>query len=230
VDRVAAYTGTRERLLALGRTLDETDGDITVPACPQWTVRDMYAHLVGINADALGGRLEGVAEDWWTQRQVDDRADRALTEILDEWDDIGPSFLAVLSPDGTPPELVLDAWTHEQDVRGAVGRPGGPSAGSTREHAVLMSGWATSSVTSSGLEPLTIVLDGAASGDDLHDRTLTVGAHEFLRGAFGRRSRGQLQRWDWAGIDDVEPYVDALLIFGVADRDLVEPPPPDSAF
>jgi uncharacterized protein (TIGR03083 family) len=213
-------------LLTLGRSLGETDGATRLPTCPEWTVRDVYAHLVGINADALAGRLEGVAEDWWTQRQVDERAGRTLAEIIDEWDEIGPDFLAVLGPETTPPPLLLDSWTHEQDVRGAVNAPGGPPAEATRDHAVLLAGSQVDGFGARGLEPLAFRF-----GDELvsrgEDATVTVDVHphEYLRGAFGRRSRRQIRAWDWHGTTDVDPYIDAILVFGVATDDLIEAPP-----
>ena len=226
VDRVEAYTDTRARLLALGRQIDDATAATRLPSCPEWTVREVYAHVVGINADALAGRLDGVAEDWWTQRQVDERADRTLAEILDEWDEIGPGFLAVLTPGTTPPELVLDAWTHEQDVRGAVHVPGGPSAEVTRDHASAIAKAHIGAVHALELAPLDIRLgDAVVSRGDDATVTLVVDPHEYLRGAFGRRSRRQICAWDWRGTDDAEPYVDPMLVFGIATEDVIEPTP-----
>jgi uncharacterized protein (TIGR03083 family) len=226
VDRVEAYADTRARLLTLGRTLGESDGATRLPSCPDWTVKDVYAHLVGINADALAGRLDGVAQDWWTQRQVDERAGRSLVEILDEWDEVGPQFLAVLGPDTTPPPLLLDSWTHEQDIRGALNASGGPPAEATRDHAVLL---ATSQVEGMGaleLDPLAIRFgDELVSCADDAAVELAVHPHEYLRGAFGRRSRRQIRAWDWRGTDDTDPFIDAILVFGVATDDLIEASP-----
>jgi uncharacterized protein (TIGR03083 family) len=223
MDRAVAYRDTRQRLLDLAR---EVGDDATpVPACPGWTVKDVYAHLVGINADALSGRMEGVAQDWWTQRQVDERADRSLDEVLAEWEEIGPTFLSVLAPDTTPPELILDAWTHEQDLRGALGRAGGSGAAATREHAVIMARGTASRITSHELAPVNVCLDGVSLSDERGDGALVVTSHEFLRGVFGRRSRRQLRAWQWEGIDDVDPYIDAMLQFGQAEQDIVETEP-----
>jgi uncharacterized protein (TIGR03083 family) len=226
VDRVEVYTETRARLLTLGRSLDDTAAATKLPTCPDWTVREAYAHLVGINADALCGRLEGVAEDWWTQRQVDERSDRTLAEILDEWDEIGPSFLAVLQPDTTPPQLVLDAWSHEQDIRGAVHVPGGPQAEVTRDHAELIARSHVRAVNTCDLDDLDIRFDDfVVSRGDHAVVLLDVDPHEYLRGAFGRRSRRQIRAWDWRGTEDVDPYIDPMLIFGMATEDVIEPSP-----
>jgi hypothetical protein len=53
-------------MVALGRTLDDAQADRVVPACPDWTVRDAYAHQAGVSADILAGRMDGVATDEWT--------------------------------------------------------------------------------------------------------------------------------------------------------------------
>jgi uncharacterized protein (TIGR03083 family) len=226
VDRVEAYTDTRGRLLTLGRSLDESDGATRLPSCPEWTVRDLYAHLVGINADALAGRLEGVAEDWWTQRQVDERCHCTLAKILDEWDEVGPAFLAVLGPDSTPPQLLLDSWTHEQDIRGAVRVPGGPSAEVTRDHAVMLARPQVQQIGAHRAATLAIDFgDVVVAGDEPAGLTLTIDPHEYLRGAFGRRSRRQIRAWDWQGTGDADPPIDAILVFGAASKDLIETVP-----
>jgi hypothetical protein len=47
------YRDGRERLLALGAELGAADAARPVPACPDWTVKDLYAHLAGVAADVL---------------------------------------------------------------------------------------------------------------------------------------------------------------------------------
>jgi hypothetical protein len=81
MDLVGVYRQGRERVLELAADLDEGDATIVVRACPQWTVKDVYAHIAGVPADILAGRIEGVGTDEWTARQVAARADRSLGEI-----------------------------------------------------------------------------------------------------------------------------------------------------
>ena len=118
--------GPAVALRALGRELTDAEAEFVVPACPDWTVREVFAHQAGVAADVLGGRLDGVATDPWTERQVAERADRSLTEILDEWEADTPRLVEAMAPfgDDIDPRMVIDLWTHDHDVRGAVGRSG----------------------------------------------------------------------------------------------------------
>lgn len=122
----AAYVELRDRLLGLLGELEESDGDRPVPACPDWTVRQVVAHLVGVPEDILAGRLEGVASEAWTQAQVDRHAGRTLAELRTTAAELAPAFDPVLElvPAPMNSQLVMDAVTHEHDLREAVGRPG----------------------------------------------------------------------------------------------------------
>jgi hypothetical protein len=61
----------------------------------------------------------------WVDRQVAERSDRSVAELLDEGDAVGPAFEGLM---GKLPHafggLVYDAVAHEHDLRGALGRPG----------------------------------------------------------------------------------------------------------
>ena len=56
------YAETRGRLLDLAASTDDERACTPVPALPGWTVKDAYAHLAGLCADMLDGRLDGVEE------------------------------------------------------------------------------------------------------------------------------------------------------------------------
>ena len=62
----------------------------------------------------------------WTAKHVADRADHTLNEILAEWAESGPKLeeaLRAIGDKGTE-RIVADQWSHEQDIRGALGKPG----------------------------------------------------------------------------------------------------------
>ncbi|TML43463.1 MAG: hypothetical protein E6G27_01770 [Actinobacteria bacterium] len=64
MDEVAkAYRGCRERITGLAQQLDERQARAAVPACPEWTVHDVIAHLSGNVADAVARRLGGAGTD-----------------------------------------------------------------------------------------------------------------------------------------------------------------------
>ena len=182
----------------------------------------MFAHQAGVAADLLAGRLDGVATDPWTQRQVAERADRSLPQILDEWDADAPQLLATLAPfgDDVDPRLVVDLWTHHQDVRGAVGRAGDRDTDLARWAAVGLRRFAQKQFRTAGLDPSSVAFteDGAAP-DGV---AVAVDRFEFSRAAVGRRSRAQVRSWAWT-VADPEPYLPLVAVFAARPDDLEEP-------
>src|SRR5262249_10638714 len=68
-----AYRELRLRVTALMADVDDETMASPSPATPEWTVHDVLAHLVGVTDDVVNGRLDGIATDEWTQKQVDAR-------------------------------------------------------------------------------------------------------------------------------------------------------------
>ena len=127
-DQVAvSYIALRARVIDLLRSTPESSGNIVVPCTPAWTVRQLAAHLVGVPEDILAGRMEGVASDAWTQAQVERFGDLTLTELADLFEASAPQIDAILHnfPQPIISQFVMDAVTHEQDMRSALGVPGG---------------------------------------------------------------------------------------------------------
>ena len=123
-------------------------------ACPGWSVRDHLSHLIGIErslmgesappapavlADHVKNAVGQMNEAWVAQRRA-----RPGPVVLDEFTEVTAHRLSDLrrlddkdfdrvgwSPIGQVPYRdfmtvrVFDSWVHEQDVRQAVGRPGG---------------------------------------------------------------------------------------------------------
>ena len=127
-DQVAvSYIALRARVINLLRSTPESSGDIAVPCTPAWTVRQLAAHVVGVPEDILAGRMEGVASDAWTDAQVERFGDLTLTELADLFEASAPQIDAILHnfPQPIISQFVMDAVTHEQDMRSALGVPGG---------------------------------------------------------------------------------------------------------
>lgn len=149
--RVTAYEQTVRSTLALTESFDTADW-LRPTECPGWTVKDQVAHLAGVERMLLGdadpvhelpddlphvrnefGRLMEVAVD--ARRPVPGPAVAAeLADALERrlavLPDIDPEQ-QVRCPDGRMGNYTrfmafraLDCWTHEQDIRRAVGRPG----------------------------------------------------------------------------------------------------------
>jgi uncharacterized protein (TIGR03083 family) len=139
-------------LVGLAVELTEEDWDRQT-ACPGWTVRDVYSHVIGIES-ALLGRSPAPAPEAHGPHVRNDvgrsneaevllRRDRPGPAIMAELEEVTSARLAALramtdedfavetpSPAGrgTYEDFmairVFDCWVHEQDVRRAVGRPG----------------------------------------------------------------------------------------------------------
>ncbi len=137
--------------LALGRELTEEDADRPTD-CPGWTVRDQFAHIVGLGQLLEGAHgpptelpdLDHVSSDLdrFMEGPVHARRGLPLVAVVDELAGYIPRRLAHLkeitdqdgdpqidSPLGEPqsfsraiPIHITDIWGHETDIRRAVGR------------------------------------------------------------------------------------------------------------
>ena len=122
----AAYFELHERVSQLISDLPESATSTAVPHCPQWTVKDVLSHMIGVPEDILNGAMDGVATNAWTQRQVDRHTSHTFSELLHMWDEALTTFQHVLPkiPQPVISQFVFDQATHEQDIRHALSSPG----------------------------------------------------------------------------------------------------------
>ena len=209
------YASERVSLLGLLAGRDPAGWDTPVPATPPWTVRDLAAHLTGICVDVPAGRVEGAPGPDWTGAQVSSRAQVGAAEILQEWEQGMPAFLALLESLGrNGANLIYDIVMHHGDVREALGAPAGThtEAYAYVREGLLLAG--SKAVHKGDLPTLRVLLDGreVTFGRGEAAGTLTVDSHELVRGISGRRSLASMRSWDWDGVDR-EPYLAALPVF-----------------
>lgn len=220
-----AYRGARERITTLVR---EAGGEAAsrrpVPATPIWTVHDVVAHLRGVVEDALKGNMAGAPGEAWTASQVERGQKVSIEVLLEDWADESPMIEDVLDgPAGAQLfALLMDVHTHEQDLRGALIRPGERS-GPFYEWAVprLAAGFRARAL-GAGLPEVRVVLDSATLGDVDDPVELRVSDWEMFRLVLGRRSPAQITNLRWSGTDDPGAYIAPMLVFGPAVHDLVE--------
>ena len=201
-DTSAAYCGLRERVSAMVATAPIEQLQAIAPATPEWRVHDVIAHMVGVPADVLAGRMEGVTTDAWTAAQVDARRDVPTAALIDEWSANAATFEPMLGDFGVMAgQALLDACTHEHDVRDALGAPGARDTDAVH----IGSQWLGDRIgdfnAAAGHGPLRIETDlwSETYGDGEPVATLRVSAFELMRGSTGRRSQRQLDTWDWSG-------------------------------
>ncbi|HUF33346.1 MAG TPA: maleylpyruvate isomerase family mycothiol-dependent enzyme [Acidimicrobiales bacterium] len=205
----AAYEGCRRRMTELVEGLDDDGAAQRVPACPDWTVHDLLAHVTGVVDDALAGRLEGAGSDKWTAVQVEARRGRPLAEVVAEWAAAAPAFEAVLDDLGmSGRQAVFDCVLHEHDLRGALGRPGGRDSDAVAIGLTFAGPAITGAAKAQGID-LRVEADGAGAwGAEEADAVLRGAPFEVLRATTGRRSAEQVRAMDWQG--DVESALPAF--------------------
>ena len=222
-DCAEAYRGLRERVTELVRAADTAALDALAPATPEWRVRDIVAHMTGVNTDIVNGTLAGVGTDPWTAVQVETRLEMPIDEMLEEWDTNGSAVEANAAILGAAAgQWVYDACTHEHDIRQALHAPGARDS----EAVAVAFTWGTERL-SAGLDAkslpgLTIhtAADAHAVGSGEPRTTLALDAFELIRAMTGRRSLAQMNAYAWDGPARSEDLV--LTIFAPRADDFVE--------
>ncbi|MGL5865257.1 MAG: maleylpyruvate isomerase family mycothiol-dependent enzyme [Dermatophilaceae bacterium] len=149
---VDAWAQTVRGILDLGRTLRPEDADRPTD-CPGWTVFDQIAHVASVEAGLAGEPVADVDVSGRAhvrspfgervERLLESRRGRSPEEVLDELEERLAERLTVYGSPGATAETevpgpfgrttlldllgvrTFDIWTHEQDIREALGRPGG---------------------------------------------------------------------------------------------------------
>jgi uncharacterized protein (TIGR03083 family) len=197
----AAYRELRARVSELVRSADPGALDAIAPATPEWRVRDVLAHVSGVNTDIVNGNLNGVASDAWTDAQVATRRDWPVEQILEEWEANGSAVEADAAMLGSAAgQWVYDACTHEHDIRNALGAPGARDS----DAVAIAFEWGTDRLGDilDGEAAIGIVLDteaGSRTVGTVEPRaTVRVSRFEAIRAMTGRRSVAQMEAYGWA--------------------------------
>lgn len=194
----AAYAALRNRCLGIGRSITDEQANALTSCCPAWSVKDTIAHLAGINADIMSGNTEGAATEPWADAQVEARRTHSIHEVCDEWEEIAPAMDELLAAMGTkmPPQLFLDAWTHEWDIRQATG------IGAAPDMRLLNHAWddLVEAVEKQNGGPIDVEVD----------------RFELARISMGRRSRAQ--------IEAIGLRPDGVVVLAPNDVDIVDAP------
>jgi uncharacterized protein (TIGR03083 family) len=177
-DACVAYLELHERVSLMLSREGEAEANQKVPHCPEWTVKDVLAHMVGVPEDILSGNLNGVTTAEWTQRQVDRHAEHTIPDLLQIWSETLRSFSVVLSkiPQTTLSQFIFDQVTHEHDIRHAIAKAGARSSSAI----AVAEGFLRNSLTQSQESDIRKLSESSIRGFD------------FVRSLSGRRTISQI--------------------------------------
>jgi uncharacterized protein (TIGR03083 family) len=218
---IEEWTAAQQRVIELVRGLSDERARTPVPACPDWGVRDLLSHMVGLGADVVAGDEPDDHNASWTARQVQRRRDRDIAALIAEWTQVAEPLRSWMRVHGTRP--LGDVIIHEQDLRGALGVPGArdtPGLHAIRDRFVPR--FAARVVD---LPPIALVGERWrwSSSGTVEDAAVVVRAGDFdlSRALLSRRSAAQLRAWTTHG--DIAPYLERFAVLGPLPRtDLTE--------
>lgn len=212
------YTGTRERLSDLVLGLGEAELAAPVPACPGWSVLDVVYHLLAVAEDIAAGRLTRPPDDAQTAAQVARHRGTPVQPAVQAWDRLAGPLAELISRAGVWP-AVFDVASHEQDIRGALGRPGARGSEVVRTSAARLVALMQPSV------PVRVVCEAfecrvGPEETQCPELVLRTTRFEAFRWRLGRRSLGQVRSYDWSA--DPTAVLGDLFIFGPSPADIIE--------
>lgn len=224
----AAYAGVRARMTDLLAGVAPGAFRSLVPACPDWTVHDLMAHVGGVMDDILTGNIEGAGTDAWTAAQVDARRDVATGDLVSAWNERAAQVEALLDAIGPPGrQVVFDAVTHEHDLRGALRAAGARDSDGIAIGLSFLGPAIAGAAAAAGVPTFVVATSDGQSWMAGPDGTevvaaLTAAPFDLLRAATGRRSTAQIRAMAWEGnVDAVLPAF-AFGPFAPRPDDLVE--------
>ena len=212
MDEIEEWTRAQRRVIDLVTGLPDERVARHVPACPDWTVRELLSHMIGLGADVVAGHEPDDHNEQWTAAHVEARRDDDIPTLVAEWEALTDPLRTWMREHGTRP--LGDVVIHEQDLRGALGVPG---AKDTDAVAALRERFAERlQPRVAELPPLALVGDvwRWCSGGEVADAPNALRAPDFElhRALVTRRSPAQLRAWVERG--DVEPYLEAFALLG----------------
>jgi uncharacterized protein (TIGR03083 family) len=220
VDLIDEWARAQARVIELVAPLTTDEAAVRVPACPDWTVRDLFSHMVGLGADVIAGDEPDDHNAAWTEKQVATRRDHDVAALVTEWEGLSGSLQEWMREHGTRP--LGDVIIHEQDLRGALGVPGGKDSGGVR--AIRDRFLPRFAARVEDLPPIALVADGwvwASHGAPEDAVVVRASAFDIARALVTRRSERQLRSWTTRG--DVGPYLEGFALLGaLPSSDLTE--------
>jgi len=211
-----AWNASRQRVSGLIIRTPLLKLDQVAVLTPEWRVRDIVAHLVGVAQDVSTGNFPQDF-DAWTSAQVDRLRDIDAHELVRQWQEfpIGEMLSEPLAI------ALFDQMTHEADICHALGTPIALDPGAL----LLLSKFTLNRFGAHENDlHVTLHLDkqNFEIGSGRHEVTLSATAFEWFRASSGRRSVQQIRAMAWQGDVDVVEILFGNGFFTPSERDVVE--------
>ena len=196
------YRNSRLRMQQIAASLSDDEANTIVLACPEWTVKDLFSHVTGIAADLGSGKGPMGDTQVWVDGLVTSRKGRSLASVVDEWNEVGPTFEAAI--DNLPKRLwtlTYDTVVHEHDLRAAIKKPGDRDSEGVKISAVLGLKLVRVDLASKSLPAFRAIIDGVEHnvGDGEPVLTLTASAFDTLRLLGSRRTFDEMNAANFVG-------------------------------
>lgn len=194
-------------------TTDGFESNVTVRACPDWSVRDLTGHLTGIAEDWVSGRLDLYGSTAWTDDQVARHRDDDLAQLLGAWTAAFDHLdhTAAHPTMGDPWRWLFgDALTHEADLYETLDPNRRPPPDAVAAGLAGAIGRWRQHLADANVPPLEVVAPEVRDwwighpGDD--HVTVRADAYDLWRYRYGRTSRERVEEFAWS--HDPSPYLD----------------------
>jgi hypothetical protein len=180
---------------------------LRVPATPDWSIRDVLAHVVGLAADLNAQRFPAATDGGgtaWANNQVQRGRTRTIGDLVAGWDRGAPTFEDGLRVFGYAfgSHFVADLHAHYQDVRNAMGLSADADGLTVRVALDHYLGFVDEMLSGAAWGTLDVVAGGEARQlgvRGLHQARVRGGSFQVLRAFSGRRSPRQIRALDWEG-------------------------------
>lgn len=206
------YFDIRERVIGATVRLDDRALGTRVPACPDWTVHQLVAHLVSVPMAIIAGDvpetvMAGGDPNPWLRELVEEAAGRSIGELARWWASDDDALAELIPGAGL---LLADLFTHESDLHGALGSRGHRDAPELDSQIDATLAGIQKDVGAAGLPPVCVDTgsDRRCSGEGEPGWTLRTGFWEAHRALNSRRTRDELMAMDHSG--DPLRYVEVL--------------------
>ncbi|MEB3070649.1 maleylpyruvate isomerase N-terminal domain-containing protein [[Mycobacterium] vasticus] len=225
-DLLAIWDDTRSRIVELLSASTDDVVDTAVPTVPGTTVHDVLAHLVGVATRATKAPREARLDTVALPAAGGATRGGTAQDLLLAWQHAATAAAAHLATDPDLASLLItDAVMSEHDLRTAIDTPGARDSDAIRVALDELSGRFSDRVARAGLPPLRVTVEqwGTIAGAGHAISCVVADRFEFVRAMSGRRSAGEIGRWNW-GVDP-GVYLPVISEVGVPAEEIHERDP-----